>query len=159
MTFSDALSVVAIFLAIVAWVFPDAMNPIRVRYERWKKESKFTGAKRELRSVRRQIATLKRTRSSAYNMEYLVSLTFLSVCFLGLSLSLISAMSWVQADINREYFRERGQNVSLFLAFCFYVLTIFGRNYKSPKNYRSKLLKLNSKRKQLVEKLTHAEKN
>jgi Na+/proline symporter len=159
MSFGDVLAIAAFILAIAAWTFPNAMSPLRIRFERWRKDSKFTGTKRKLRSVRRSIALLKRSRHPSYRLEYISTLTFYSICFLGISVALIFAVSFDQAIAYQERTREKAMNLSFGVMFLFYALSVFGRISRTSRSYRDNLEKLNQKRKKLIIEIKNAQTN
>jgi hypothetical protein len=159
MSLSDVLGFVALGLAVAAWIFPNAMSPIRIKFERWRKDSQFTGAKRQLRTIRRKIAYLKRSRTSRHKTDYLIALTFYSVCFLGFFIALINFLSFEQSIQYRSGYSQKLQIISLFAVCVFYTLTFFGRRTWSSRSYREKLLKLKVQRLSLVKELNNAKTN
>ena len=159
MSFSDFIGILSFLLAISAWLFPNALSPIRKRVERWREDRKFTGVKRQLRSTRRTIAQLKLSRTSSYRIEYMASLVFYSICALGASSMVIFAIGFEQSLGYAERAREKAQNTALVFAFLFYVLSVFGRFSRTPRAYRERLQKLQNKRNRLLIELKNAKTN
>jgi hypothetical protein len=157
MTFSsDFLGVLGILLACVAWLYPNALAPLREFIRRKWLERKHSKNKRQLISTRRKIAKLKISRKIEYRIFVMQKTQLLMLGLFGLALMVASTLVFPQKiDPLQKNTQLIFFGIFYFIGSIIYLVPLF-LNRKTNRAYVKKLADLSEKRTIIKKRIANA---